>query len=108
MDPSAASKTLAEIRRHVDMGNVTAPLIFAVMLHNTNNINVGGAVLPFYADDLAIWKAVPRNLNKGQTRKRSVTTYQAAVDRAVAYMRDSSRTLSPEKNSLCNFFKQIW
>lgn len=87
--------------RHVDMGvpqgSVIAPLLFSIMLHDINNIDVGGAVLALYADDLAIWKTVSGNVNKRRTRERSVATFQAAVDRVVAYMRDSGFTLSPEK-----------
>ena len=77
------------------------------MLHDINTIDVRGATLSLYADDLAIWKTIPGNIRCKRMRDRNMAAFQATADGVTSYMRESGFTLSAEKTVFVFFTKII-
>ncbi|XP_070179135.1 uncharacterized protein [Littorina saxatilis] len=82
----------------VPQGSIIAPILFSIMLHDIDKVDVGGASVLLYADDLALLDN-KKPMAKGTYVKNHIdmAEYQQKVDQLSRYMHDNGFTLAPEK-----------
>ena len=99
-------------RRNIDtgvpQGSVISPLLFSIMLSDISTVDVKGAKITLYADDLAVWKEAlfrrtggSRGLNR--LFKKTNNTFQKVIKNITTYMKHNGFTLSPNKTKFIVF-----
>ena len=78
----------------VPQGSVIAPTLFSIMLHDITTLDLDGAVLSQFADDIALWET---NKPKYTKHSKNLERFQKKVDLLVNYMENNGFALSPEK-----------
>ena len=78
----------------VPQGSVIAPTLFNIMLHDISTLQLDGAILSQFADDIALWETNKPKFNK---HSKNLERFQEKVDLLVKYMKDNGFSLSPEK-----------
>lgn len=78
----------------VPQGSVIAPTLFNIMLHDISTLQLNGAILSQFADDIALWETNRPRFNK---HSKNLERFQGKVDLLVEYMKNNGFSLSPEK-----------
>ena len=78
----------------VPQGSVIAPTLFSIMLHDISTLELSGAILSQFADDIALWET---NSPKFTNHSKNLERFQEKVDLLVNYMEENGFALSPEK-----------
>ena len=78
----------------VPQGSVIAPTLFSIMLHDISTLELNGAILSQFADDIALWET---NRPKFTNHPKNLKRFQEKVDLLVRYMEENGFALSPEK-----------
>ena len=78
----------------VPQGSVIAPTLFSIMLHDISTLELKGAILSQFADDIALWET---NQPKFTNHPKNLERYQEKVNLLVSYMEENGFALSPEK-----------
>ena len=92
----------------VPQGSVISPTLFSLMIYDMKHININGATIAAYADDIALWKCVNCNFTKCKSKRNKVMHhFQDSVNNIVDYMRENGFLLSAEKTVFIIFTKKL-
>ena len=95
-----------QIDMGVPQGSIIAPTLFNLMLYDINKLNLEGATLSQYADDLAVWADCQVNYKNHLRIKSTIFRYQKVIDKLSKYMHDNGFKFSAEKTKFMVFKKK--
>ena len=100
--------TSRSINMGVPQGSVISPTLFSLMLFDMKQLNVNGATVVAYADDIAMWKYINCNFTKNKSKRNKIMLeFQESVNNIIEYMKENGFLLSAEKTVFVIFTKKL-